>query len=665
MQWRSTGDTAGNGWKCLVLTALIMAGIQLSVMSQQGSGSEDVRTLLDSLKHYTVHAPSRVAGIGRKILEVLPEKGNERVHFQVAMDCANAAKMRSEFEQARIHSDRAVQMATMIGDQDLLIKSLFSKATVFNVSEQTDSTIIYYQKVIEHTPEDSTTFYLCNAYTGIGTVYWVLGNNEKAEEYLVRGHECSRGIPRKTRAFSIAPLMQFYLKDNDPRYLQYLDTLMSTDFFQLTSSPALIGHFESFLLLNELPEKEKIQRLTEVFNHHAENNGTLDAQVLFGLRLTDHLQSTNRVEKADSILQVLLSRTREQKRRPLEASVLEQLFTFAKGAQDMERALAYSEQLLTVNKQILEDQNRNSVHELNIRFETAAKDHQISEQNIRLEHERRNRYLFIALSVLGLGIAVMTFLYLRHRILVAKRLSEQKKLLHDQEIAHLRREKAFAEKTSSLEASINERNRIARDLHDDVGSALSSIHVFSSAAERAMQTSPDIAKDILQQISSNSRGIMENMSDIVWAINTGTNSRMSLEDKLKNYGYELLTPLGISCIYHIDPQAERMLENIEARKNVLLIAKESMNNLAKYSRATQARITLSLEDENLRLEISDNGVGFVAADSRSGNGLRNMQQRSETLGGQFVLRSVPGNGTTVIAIIPLTSIRDTRRLEHA
>jgi signal transduction histidine kinase len=202
------------------------------------------------------------------------------------------------------------------------------------------------------------------------------------------------------------------------------------------------------------------------------------------------------------------------------------------------------------------------------------------------------------------------------------------------------------------------RARISRDLHDEVGSALSSIHVYSTVAARTLEKNPEASKDALQVINNNSRQVLENMSDIVWAINTGQQSEISLEKKLKNYGFELLTPLGIVTRYAIDHYAEQKLLQIEARKNILMIAKEAMNNIARYSKATEANIQLEAEDNQLHLHITDNGIGFDVNNKKPGNGLFNMKKRTESMAGIFVLDSTPGKGTSISCRIPLASISD-------
>ena len=202
------------------------------------------------------------------------------------------------------------------------------------------------------------------------------------------------------------------------------------------------------------------------------------------------------------------------------------------------------------------------------------------------------------------------------------------------------------------------RTKISQDLHDEVGATLSSIHVYSSVAAKTMEVDSGKAKDALQQINENTRQVMENMSDIVWAINANNMGGTTLAGKLKNYGYELLTPLNIQCIYRIDKEAEKKLVNIEARKNILLIAKEAMNNIAKYSNATEAMVRLEFAGKNLQLEITDNGKGLAPNNNRVGNGLNNMKNRTESLGGLFRFSSAENKGTAVRCSIPLTSISD-------
>jgi signal transduction histidine kinase len=200
------------------------------------------------------------------------------------------------------------------------------------------------------------------------------------------------------------------------------------------------------------------------------------------------------------------------------------------------------------------------------------------------------------------------------------------------------------------------RNKIAQDLHDDIGASLSSIHIYSSVAEKEMSENPEKAKAFLQQINQSTRQVMENMSDIVWAMETEHTESRSFSSRIKNFGYGLLTQKNIDCNYMIDPEAEQKIVDLEARKNILLIVKEALNNIAKYSAATRAEVRIVDRDGYIHGSITDNGKGFDSYGLKAGNGIRNMKQRSASLGGKFNVVSTPGHGTIIQFSIPIANI---------
>jgi signal transduction histidine kinase len=203
------------------------------------------------------------------------------------------------------------------------------------------------------------------------------------------------------------------------------------------------------------------------------------------------------------------------------------------------------------------------------------------------------------------------------------------------------------------------RNNISQDLHDDVGATLSSLHIYSSLAEKIVEDNPEKAKDLLKKITANTLSVMDNMGDIVWAMKPATDNGEHLEAKIKNYGINLLNGQDIACTYHIAPQAASLIKNMNARKHILLIIKEALNNIAKYSKASAASITIALEANAIVLTISDNGVGFDPIAVKKGNGLQNMQERCAALKGNCTIESQPGKGCSIIGRLPLTSIRET------
>jgi signal transduction histidine kinase len=163
---------------------------------------------------------------------------------------------------------------------------------------------------------------------------------------------------------------------------------------------------------------------------------------------------------------------------------------------------------------------------------------------------------------------------------------------------------------------------------------------------------------MLREISANTGEVIENMGDIIWSMKPLQNEENPFDTRIRNYGSSLLTIKNITCTYDIDPAVERNLKNMYIRKNILLISKEAINNVAKYSDATFVSVTLALQEKTIVLKITDNGKGFDNNNPTNGNGLQNMTSRARSLGGALIIDSQPGTGCSIIVNLPITNFSD-------
>ena len=203
---------------------------------------------------------------------------------------------------------------------------------------------------------------------------------------------------------------------------------------------------------------------------------------------------------------------------------------------------------------------------------------------------------------------------------------------------------------------IEMRQKISRDLHDDIGATLSSIQIYGELAHQSLEKKPEQSKDMLDHITAQTRELMSRMGDVIWSMKPGADDKHSLVSRLRNYGNELLAPKEIRCSFDIDEELAKRITDPLARKNLLLIIKEAMNNMAKYSGATEASITLKQESDAVHLTISDNGRGFPSDSLKAGNGLDNMRLRSRQLGGDCTIQSFPGKGVQIECRFPVAII---------
>ena len=193
------------------------------------------------------------------------------------------------------------------------------------------------------------------------------------------------------------------------------------------------------------------------------------------------------------------------------------------------------------------------------------------------------------------------------------------------------------------------RIKIASDLHDDVGSTLSSISIFSQMAQ---QQSKDVIP-ILETIGESSRKMLDAIADIVWTINPENDQFEQIIMRMRSFAYELLGAKNIDFEFIADDEVAKMKLSMNVRKNLYLIFKEATNNLVKYSGADKALFTVKEEKNKLTMLIKDNGKGFDMQQASEGNGLKNMKKRAEDIGAFFSIDSMPSQGTTLQLIVPV------------
>jgi len=207
-----------------------------------------------------------------------------------------------------------------------------------------------------------------------------------------------------------------------------------------------------------------------------------------------------------------------------------------------------------------------------------------------------------------------------------------------------KQQRAF-EKQKALD---EERHRISREMHDDIGAGLTQISLMSEVAK-----SKDIAHEELEDIAHTSRKLVNNMSEIIWSMNPENNAPEQLFAYLREHLHEQLEYTGIHYELHF-PEIKNtiLLDNIQKR-NILLAVKEAVNNAVKHSRAKNISVNARIENHNLWFTIKDDGQGFDPSKTASGNGLNNIKHRIEALNGSLVLQTTLGEGTELRYGIPL------------
>ena len=200
------------------------------------------------------------------------------------------------------------------------------------------------------------------------------------------------------------------------------------------------------------------------------------------------------------------------------------------------------------------------------------------------------------------------------------------------------------EKEAAVE---KERNRIAQDMHDDLGSGLTKIAILSELAESKLKH-PEEASTQLKRIADSSRDMVDSLQDIIWMLNTENDRLDMLAEYIKEYATKYVEHSEISLSFDYPKYIEPVKLSEVKRRNIFLAVKEALNNISKYAGAKNINIRLGLQKNNFFFSISDDGKGFDTKRIRTfGNGIKNMHARMEQSGGACTIDSIPDKGTTV------------------
>jgi signal transduction histidine kinase len=243
-----------------------------------------------------------------------------------------------------------------------------------------------------------------------------------------------------------------------------------------------------------------------------------------------------------------------------------------------------------------------------------------------------------AVLVVGLALASVWIALLRRQV--------------ERRTVELRHEIGQREQAEKLRALEQERTRIARDLHDDLGSELTEIGMLASAGSN-LEIEPQAAAKRLRGIAEKSWSMISALDGVVWVVNAKNDTLSSLIEYLASNAEEFLAMAEVRCRVEMPAQTPDRKLPAEVRHDVLLAVREAFNNAVRHGRPSQVRLRFILSKDNLEILVQDDGRGFEMATVSPGNGLGNIQERMRRVGGSCRIESAPERGTSITLKLPL------------
>lgn len=205
----------------------------------------------------------------------------------------------------------------------------------------------------------------------------------------------------------------------------------------------------------------------------------------------------------------------------------------------------------------------------------------------------------------------------------------------------------------SAEMILKERDRISADLHDDIGSTLSSILIYNDLILANSQSKPASISSLAEKVSYQVKELMTRTEDIIWSMKIREGQIETIAKRVNEYAGDLFAVQSIKYQISIDQEIESIIQKPADRRNILMIIKEAMNNCRKYSEAKLVTIRMIMVHKEIILTIDDNGKGFDQHFVNYGDGIHNIENRCVALSGYAKIHSQLGKGTNIECRFPI------------
>ena len=251
----------------------------------------------------------------------------------------------------------------------------------------------------------------------------------------------------------------------------------------------------------------------------------------------------------------------------------------------------------------------------------------------------------LILYEIGLLIELVFFLMgltYKNRTQLIEQTTERERLKMENERKELEKQVAV------MQAHQEERERISADIHDELGSGMTTIRLMSEIAKNKMKENVPVE---IEKISSSANEVLNKMNAIVWSMNSSNDTLDSLISYIRAYTIEFFDGTPIECKVNMPEEIPFHEISGDKRRNIFLCVKESLNNALKHSKARRIKIDIEV-NHTLKIKIADNGVGIEQEKIRRfGNGLKNIERRMKGIGGSYTISN--NNGTETRLELPL------------
>tara|TARA_R110001583_G_scaffold63230_2_gene185339 strand:- start:2464 stop:4413 length:1950 start_codon:yes stop_codon:yes gene_type:complete len=586
----------------------------------------------------------------------------------------------SNIDSALSFARKSLIASKKIDDKKVIASSYNSLANCFEAIGKLDSATIYHQKGLDIKLQIGHIVGAADSYNNLGIVYDLKGDFALSLENYFKAlkiYEEEKDVPLDKLPMVLGNIGIVYKKQKEytkvldyyKRALKLYETnnnnfgivvikgnigsvLINTKDFEdsikyseeAKELYAKLGYdrYVPYMLNNIAIAKDSLKQYKESQKDYREaiqlfkKDQNLYELTYAQIGLARSLIKEKRVEEAAVFAKEALKISQEKGFKEFEIDANKILAIVESEAGNYKKAFKYYEEYAIGKDSLFEDNKTKTVFELETKYETAKKEKEIAQQKeqiLKNELDIKNKNLFALL----LGSALLIFTIISFGLY--KRQQHKKREFSNQ----------IALKEAQTYSKLqDQRLRISRDLHDNIGSQLTFIISSIDNLKFLTDTTNEKLRTKLSEINQFAGGTISQLRDTIWAMNKNEISFEDLQSRILTFieKAKLATNNAIQFNFYANIKSIINFSSIKG-VNIFRVIQEAINNSVKYANATGINITITETKDEIEFVVTDNGTGFDLTKIQNGNGLENMQKRINEVGGTILINSQPNKGTSI------------------
>jgi signal transduction histidine kinase len=595
--------------------------------------------------------PRKGISYGLRCLRLSEEIGDLMGQLNGYNGIGNAYETMANYDSAIWHHLRSYEIANKLGKSRTIVAALSNVATCYKEQgkyKEALNTYIRAYKLVENEEE-----YNPRIHYYLGEIYYLLENYKLAEYHAKIGYEKCMKFDFEYVAYNMnIVLAKCKLKlgkiDSSIAILIGAQKKLKTYTDQLSYAICLNALAESYLAKHDFNNaKDVIIEELQIQEGIRNKNGICMANLNLAfcyanLKNRNDALITKYLNAAESGL-INIKHNKD--------ALMKVYGKIANTYELMGRekpALAYYKLYSKLKDELLNEAQYKQLHELQTKYESDKKEKQIKDQKASIENqlivlERNRLQIILLLCTISFLLIFGYFIYNWYK------LKQKTKLILEIQKQEQIREIALKEKENE------ERTRMAKDIHDELGSGLSKIKLISELIKKDEVQGGSI-NDKIMSISETSGKLVENMRDLIWIWNPDNTNLPNLIARIREYTYDYLEDFPIELTINSPTNIPSLEISNDVARNIYMIVKEILQNIVKHSKASIVKLNMQVDGVFI-ISIEDNGIGFDLSAVNSGFGLNNLRSRADKIGGHIFIDSKKGNGVIITLEIQVEKLK--------